>query len=161
MPRLPAFDDFPYVGQEEDSRRCVPACVEMVCAFLGVDKDSAEIDEEVGYSIDDGTPFESIEYLKGVLAFKVSSVDEAALELERGLPTIANLRITTPEVLGYAASQPYLHAVVVVDVQTDAVRFFDPDAQNQLSTSGPTECTREPFERAWRSGWVLRRLPGS
>jgi ABC-type bacteriocin/lantibiotic exporter with double-glycine peptidase domain len=158
MPQLPALDNFPYISQEEDSWGCVPACVAMVCAFLEVQKTPEEIERELDYSVDVGTPFENLALLSGVRILQVRSIEEAARELERGLPTIADLRIEDSAVLGYWGCAPSLHAVVLVGVEDDQVMFFDPLSLVQLSTCGPTLCSRASFERVWLSGWLLAPL---
>jgi hypothetical protein len=159
MPLLPGLDDFPYIAQEEDSLACVPACVEMVCLYVGIERDRDQIDGELGYTIDRGTNTDRVGFLSGMLVSHLESVDEAAIHLERGLPVIAHLQIVDPTVLGYYSSDPFLHAVTVVGVESATVVHFDPDSLTQLSTSHPRTCARGDFERAWLEGWVLEPLP--
>jgi hypothetical protein len=159
MPQLPDIDDFPFVAQEEDSLACVPACVDMVCQYLGIDKDRDEIDEELGYSVDVGTGFPRVGLLSGLLANYERSFEDAAIYVDRGLPVIAHIWIEDPSVLGYCADRPFLHAVTVVCVEAVTVGFFDPDSVTQRSTSELRSCRRDDFERAWIEGWVLEPLP--
>ena len=158
MPQLPAIDEFPYIAQDEDSLACVPVCVGMVCEVLGLPREQDELEVELGYFVDSGTPFENVGLIAGLRAWPVADVTEIAAEIERGLPIIANLRIDNDGVLGYAADGPFLHAVVVVGIDQEGVLFFDPLSQIQLSTTSPTVCERIDFERAWRGGWVLSAL---
>jgi len=155
MAQLPALDDFPYVGQEEDSLACVPACIEMICEFLGIQKERADIEDELGFSVDIGTPFGNVRLLSQVRAFSVASVKDAVNELERGLPVIAHLRIANAAVLGYSAEGAFLHAVVLVGADLNSVILFDPLSQVLLSTTSPTCCPRAVFEDAWLEGYVL------
>jgi ABC-type bacteriocin/lantibiotic exporter with double-glycine peptidase domain len=155
MPQLPALDDFPYIPQDEDSFACVPACLEMICEYLALRKGREEIEEEIGYSVDDGTPFQNVFLLSGVRTVLIPSLQEAANQIERRLPVIADLRIDDNQVLGYAGEGPFDHAVVIVGVESAEVRFFDPLSWVRIGTGGPTSCDRAAFERAWLSGWVL------
>jgi ABC-type bacteriocin/lantibiotic exporter with double-glycine peptidase domain len=158
MPQLPKLDDFPYVPQEEDSLSCVPACLEVICEYLGLEKRREEIEDELGYSVDDGTPFQNVQLLSGVHTIPIASLEEAVDQIEQGVPVIADLRIDDPAVLGYAGSGPFKHAVVIVGIEATEVLFFDP---LRLAPPGdPTAFYRAAFERAWQSGWAVTPLPG-
>jgi hypothetical protein len=161
MPQLPDLDEFPYVPQEEDSLGCVPACIEMVCEYLGLLKDREEIESEVGYSPDQGTPFDNVGLLSRVHALPIGSVDEATDKLECGLPIIANLYIADAKVLGYFGEEASLRAVVLVGIETNTVLFVDPLSLVQLGTADATRCDLTDFEYAWLGGWVLTALPSS
>lgn len=119
----------------------------------------ADIEAELDYSVDAGTPFANIENVSVVAAMRVATLEEGILELERGLPTIVDLGINDATVLGYGGNVPFLHAVVLVGVEPEAVLFFDPLSQVQLSTCEPTSCDRRAFGHLWRSGWVLSPVP--
>lgn len=104
MPSLPNPDELLYVHQEEDLPACVPACVAMVCAFLGVDLSWKTIVEQLDFDPLTGTPFSNISNLAGVRAIPVFTLEEVEAHLSEPDPTpvIANLRAYDDEVLGYA-----------------------------------------------------------
>lgn len=157
MPILPGLDAFPYVGQEEGSLACVPACVDMVCQFWDLAKSWSEIVAELDYSVDDGTPFSNVAWLSGVRVLPVVALRDIRVHLANAPPhpVIANLYIQGPEVLGYTAQVHMLHAVVVVGIEAEQVTFFDPLSLVQRSTTDPTECDLYSFEDAWLGGWVI------
>jgi len=158
VPQLPDLDDFPYVAQEEDCPDCVVACVRMVLLRLGLDRDQREIELELGYLPDLGTVFEHIAGISGVRAIRVGSVQDAEQHLEMADPVIGRLWIDDHSVLGYAAEQAFLHAVVVVGVEEQDVTFFDPHSTWQLNTVTERACDRRLFEDAWLGGFVLLPL---
>jgi hypothetical protein len=161
MPQLPDLDEFPYLAQDEDRPECVPACVAIVCEYLGLDKEWDEICEELDYHVASGTEFERIAYLSGVEHVVVRDTADIEFYLGRPplTPVIANLYVPDTAVLGYSVSADIpLHAVVVVGIDEREVRFIDPLSHVQKSTFAPQVCRRLDFNRAWMEGYVLRPL---
>ncbi len=162
MPSLPNPDEFPYEPQEEDLPACVPACVAMVCAFLGIEHSWETIIEQLEFDPHTGTPFSNISNLAGVQAIPAFTLEEVEAHLSEPDPTpvIANLHAYDDEVLGYALDGfcP-LHAVVIVAIDDFQVTFSDPLSHATLSTQAHSTCSRTVFEKAWQCGFALRPNP--
>jgi hypothetical protein len=165
MRSLPDLDDFPYVEQDEDLPLCVPACVEMVYQYLGVSYDFEELRRDLHWDAIRGTDFMSIGTLTVVDPVYVKHLEEVEVYLAGGyrapaearpVPVIANIYAPDDAVLGYLLNpESPLHAVVVLSVEPDRVKFVDPLSYVEKSTRLEQECARREFARAWMDGFAL------
>jgi len=140
-------DSPPFYKQETDYS-CVPACLRMVLASLGVFKTEQQLRE-----LCDCTVLEGASALKAVDAARASGFkrtrkrnlifDDLISELERGLFPIAYVKALLPP---HAFAQS--HALVVIAVEGDAVRALDP-AHGEIAFS------KDEFLVEWSS---TRRL---
>jgi predicted double-glycine peptidase len=142
MPESP-----PFYKQETDYS-CVPACLRIVLASLGVFKTEHELRE-----LCDCTVLEGTSALKALDAARASGLrgtrkgnltfDNLISELERGLFPIAYVETLLPP---HAFAQS--HALVVIAVEGDEVRALDP-ARGEIAFS------KDEFLVEWNS---TRRL---
>jgi len=140
-------DSPPFYKQETDYS-CVPACLRMVLASLGVFKTEHELRE-----LCDCTVLEGTSALKAVDAARESGFkgtrkrnlifDSLISELERGLFPIAYVETLLPP---HAFAQS--HALVVIAIEGDEVRALDP-ARGEIAFS------KDEFLIEWNS---TRRL---
>lgn len=120
MPESPPFH------KQETDYTCVPACLRMVLASLGIFKTEQELRE-----LCDCTSLEGTSALKAVDAARAAGfrgtrkqnliLDDLISELERGLFPIAYVETLLPP-HGFAQS----HALVVIAIEGDKVRALDP-----------------------------------
>lgn len=142
MPERPPF------YKQETEYSCVPACLRMVLASLGVIKTEQELREMC-----DCTTLEGAAALKMIDAARALgftetrkqnlSLDDLEYELERGLFPITYVGVSTS-----ASKLPEKHAVVVVAIEGDQVQTLDP-ARGEIILS------REEFFVEWNA---MRRL---
>lgn len=132
----------PPLYKQETDYSCVPACLRMVLALLGVLKKEQELRE-----LCDCTMLEGTDALKAVDAARASgfndtrkrnlSFDELKLELDRGLFPIAYVEALMPSP---AVAQS--HALVVIAIEEDEVKALDP-ARGEITLS------KEEFLGEW------------
>ena len=142
MPESP-----PFYKQETDYS-CVPACLRIVLASLGVFKTEQELRE-----LCDCTLLEGTSALKAVDAARAAgfkgtrkrnlTFDDLMSELERGLFPIAYVETLLPP---HAFAQS--HALVVIAIERDEVKALDP-ARGEIAFS------KDGFLAEWNS---TRRL---
>ena len=122
----------PYQPQEI-SAGCLPACAQMVLAYLGVKRSQAEIARLVGTHPQAGTPYSRLLRLRSaqldVAYQKASSLDDIANWLARDLPVIAFVQMRElPHWQGHWSQ----HAVVIVGLSAEHVHILDPAASAQV-----------------------------
>jgi hypothetical protein len=128
----------------------------MVLQYWGIDRDWDALARELDYSLDEGTEFDRLALLSGVVSLPVRSVEDLDAFLARAIPVIANLLVSGPGVLGYDKRVPFLHAVVVLAVDAETVAFSDPMRLVEQGTSDHRVCSKQEFVTAWRGGWAIR-----
>ena len=140
----PSQIQIPHYQQIRDGY-CLPACVQMILAALGIKRSQQDLGEVMGTDPESGTPGSR------VLLLKSSSLDVDYREAEwsflvsclaRHVPVIT---LVNTKYLSYWKKATF-HAVVIVgiDQAEEAVWIHDPDLR-----SGPTLLSRNEFEVAW------------
>lgn len=122
----------PYRRQELDAG-CLPACAQMVLAYLGVQCSQAEIARLLGTHPQAGTPYSCLVRLRSaqldVAYRKASALDDIANWLAQDLPVIAFVQMRElPHWQGHWSQ----HAVVIVGLSADHVYILAPAASAQV-----------------------------
>ena len=138
----------PPLYKQETDYSCVPACLRMVLASLGVFKTEQELRELCDCTVLEGTSaLKAVDAARGS-GFKGSRkrnliFDDLISELERGLFPIAYVATLLPP---HAFAQK--HALVVIAIEGDEVRALDP-------ARGDIAFSKDEFLAEWDS---TRRL---
>ena len=123
MPKILAVPHFP---QETDTG-CLPACAQMVLAYLGFQRSQAELARLMGTHSQTGTLYSHITRLHSnqiaVEYGKASELNDLVNWLNNDLPVIAFVQMGE---LPYARDHWTQHAVVIAGVDQDAVYVRDP-----------------------------------
>ena len=122
---------------------CLPACVQMVLAHLGIDRDQAELAQALQMIPGAGTPGNRIRLLASTsldVFYGQGELSDLAAALERGI---------APIVLVYTTELPYwtlatAHAVVLLGLDEDQAIVNDPGMAD-----APTHIPLGDFELAW------------
>ncbi len=121
---------------------CLPACVRIVLAALGVERPESHWVAALG-SYDFGTPSSRVKRLTS-LGYQVQygrfSLDELQVHLQNGLLPIVFVRA---DLLPWTTWSGF-HALVLVEIMPTDVALLDP----ALDT-GPTRLARDAFLMAW------------
>lgn len=115
----------PHFPQQADGG-CLPACVQMVLAYLGIASSQADLARQLGTRSHIGTPHSRIVQLRSArLDVTWATGGAAALRrfIERGLPVIAFVQAAE---LPHWRDHKSRHAVVVIDMDDATVSVLDP-----------------------------------
>lgn len=139
--------------RQEHSNTCVPACLRMVLEFFGTVQTEDELAKRCGTTLLGTGRVELAEAATGLgLAAQLADYlahDDVEEHLSQGRPVIAWIdpSLLYPGVFGCT------HAVVIVGLENDTVRFHDPDAGADVALAWPQ------FHAAWdrrqRKGVIL------
>ena len=132
----------PHIQQKADGF-CLPACVQMVLAFWGIQQDQDKIAGELGTIPDVGTPGSRLRRLQSSL-LKVTYGEGSLLDLQNAL-----MSGIPPVVLVYTGELSYwnkafTHAIVVTEIASGFVVVNDP-ARKEASIKTPLA----DFQLAW------------
>ncbi len=126
-----------------DDGYCLPACVQMVLAYWGIEQDQTTIAKQLQTIEKAGTP-----------ASRVNQLDSANLKVIYRSGELVDLQNALaqnipPIVLVYTGELPYwseatAHAVVLLGIEHDTVILSDP-----AKSSMPIPTLRGDFELAW------------
>lgn len=119
--------------RQETNVGCLPACVQMVLAYLGIDRAQAELAQLLGTRPHTGTPYSHIARLRSpeisVAYQTANSLDDLTGWLARKLPVIAFVQMRElPHWRGHWSQ----HAVVVSGVDEQSVYVLDPAASSEV-----------------------------
>jgi len=104
---------------------CLPACVQMVLAYWGIDRDQADLARQMGTLAQAGTPGSRVSVFASdalEVAYREGDLSDLQAALAQGIP---------PIVLVYTRELPHwtkatAHAIVVVGFDNDSVVVNDP-----------------------------------
>lgn len=115
----------PHRLQKEDGY-CLPACVEMVLAYIGIYQSQEKIGKKLGLRPRLGVPGFKIKELDSrqlITTYAEGTLSEIALSLQKQVPVIALVQAgELPHWLGVQSQ----HAVVVVGIQEQNMAILDP-----------------------------------
>ncbi len=129
--------------QQKVDEFCLPACVQMVLAFWGIQREQVEIAKELGTIPNAGTPGSRLRRLQSPLieiTYGEGTLPDLEAALTLGIPPIT---------LVYTGELPYwkiafAHAVVVTGMDSDFITVNDP-AQEESAI----QVTVADFQLAW------------
>lgn len=122
---------------------CLPACVEMVLAFWGIDRNQHELAAQLQTIADGGTPGSRVTRLASrslKVDYRSGEIGDLQSAIQRGIPPIA--LVLTGELLYWDVSTA--HAVVVIGYDEGAVWVNDPGQIDH-----PIKISKGDFQLAW------------
>lgn len=141
MPKLLNLKHFP----QEAEAGCLPACAQMVLAYLGISHSQTSLAEMLATHPQMGARFSNIVHLQSnlidVVLQEARALDDLSHWLNQDLPVIAFIERSE---LPYSADNVSQHAVVVVGLDQDNIYLLDPAAQSSVIT-----VTHGDFLLAW------------
>ena len=143
--------------QEDESGGCLPACVQMVLAHLGVFRSQTDLARLMGTQRGVGTPASNITRLaSGQLdvVYAPGSLEDVAAWLDRGVPVIAFIQAGE---LPHWRGECSHHALVIVGLEAGAVHLLDPAADAEVITVPRGDFLLAWDERAYTYAVVTRR----
>ncbi len=122
---------------------CLPACVQMVLAYWGIEQDQHALALQMGTIPDSGTPGPRVKRLASRsldVSYGEGMMDDLRSALERGIPPIA---------LVHTGELPYwdestAHALVIVGMDDASIWVNDPGQLNY-----PIKVSLGDFQLAW------------
>jgi len=119
--------------RQEAKTGCLPACVQMVLAYQGIDRSQANLAQLFGTHPQAGTPYSRIVRLRSteinVAYQKAIELGDIANWLARDLPIITFVQMRE---LPYWHGHWCQHAVVVVGLDQSTIYLLDPAADAQV-----------------------------
>lgn len=122
---------------------CLPACVEMVLAFWGIDQNQRKLAAQMQTIADGGTPVSRVNRLAShslKVDHRSGEINDLQSAIQRGIPPIA--LVLTGELPYWDVSTA--HAVVVVGYDDSAVWVNDPGQIDH-----PIRISEGDFQLAW------------
>jgi ABC-type bacteriocin/lantibiotic exporter with double-glycine peptidase domain len=104
---------------------CLPACVQMILAYQGIQRDQIDIAQQLKTNPQAGTPGPRLRLLASSdlkVTYEEGIITDLELALKRGIPPIA--LVFTGELPYWNRS--FAHAVVVLSIEDDVVLLHDP-----------------------------------
>lgn len=132
----------PYIRQLADGY-CLPACAQMVLAYLGIKRDQVQLAKQLKMIPKAGTPGFRIRLLaskKLEVIYRSGEIADLRVALNKGMPPI--IMVVTSE-LPYSELQS-AHAVVLLAIDENSVLLNDPDYEE-----APIRVSLGNFELAW------------
>lgn len=123
---------------------CLPACVQMVLAYLGISRSQESIGKALALNPPFGTRHSNIQKLassKIKVTYEAGTLEDIRGWLNQNVPVIVFVQAGD---LPHWSGHPFQHAIVVVGVGGQIVYVMDP----ALDT-GPTPVDEEAFMLAW------------
>ena len=133
----------PHKPQKGDGY-CLPACIQMVLAYLGISRSQEAIGKALGLNPPFGTRHSNIKKLASStikIIYEAGTLEDIRSWLNQGAPIIVFVQAGE---LSHWLGHYFQHAVVVVGIEGQTVYIMDP----ALST-GPTAIEQEVFILAW------------
>ena len=124
---------------------CLPACVQMVFAYLGISRTQAAIAKTLELNPPFGTRHSNITKLASArikVTYEAGDLAKLHYWLEQGVPVIVFVQAGD---LPHWAGQHFQHAVVVVGLEGQTVYLMDPALD-----SGPSAVNEAALMLAWR-----------
>ncbi len=122
---------------------CLPACVQMVLAYWGIEVDQTRLARQLGLIRGAGVPASRLHRLSSrrlAVSYQSGSLAGLSLAIHQGIPPIALVYTGELPYWHYAAA----HAVVVVGIEQGVVTLNDPGQQR-----GAIEVAAGDFLLAW------------
>lgn len=142
MPRL----DPPVHVQQERIGYCLPACGQMALAQLGIVVTQAELAQTLDTRAGVGTPFSRVkrfgQWGVDVQVTEWGTMQALVTSLVAGSAVIAAIT-TTSDLPGWAEIRTQ-HTVLIVEVSSDQVSYYDP-----ALAQGPVSVSHDEFLLAW------------
>lgn len=132
----------PYIRQLADGY-CLPACAQMVLAYLGIKRDQVQLAEQLKMIPRAGTPGFRIRLLaskKLEVIYRSGEVADLRAALNKGMPPI--IMLVTGDLPYWEISTT--HAVVLLAIDEKSVLLNDPDYEE-----APIRVSLGDFELAW------------
>lgn len=123
---------------------CLPACVQMVLAYLGISRSQDSIGKTLGLNPPFGVRHSHIKKLassKVKVTHQAGTVEDISHWLEQNVPVIVFVQAGD---LPHWSGNYFQHAVVVVGLARQTVYVMDP-----ALVDGPTPVDKEAFMLAW------------
>jgi ABC-type bacteriocin/lantibiotic exporter with double-glycine peptidase domain len=123
---------------------CLPACVQMIFAYLGMDYSQEVIGKKLGLNPPLGTSHSNIQKLTSFnvrIVYETGSLTTVRDWVNQGVPVIVFVQAGE---LPYWLGHHFQHAILVVGIDAQTVYVMDP----ALDT-GPTRTDEESFMLAW------------
>lgn len=122
---------------------CLPACVQMVLAYWGIEQDQTRLARQLGMIRGAGVPASRLRRLNSqrlAVAYQSGPLAELRTAIDQGIPPIA---------LVYTGELPYwhyatAHAVVVLGLEQGVITVHDPAVDR-----GAIEVAVGDFQLAW------------
>lgn len=125
---------------------CLPACIQMVLAYLGISRSQESISKTLGLNPPFGVRHSNIKKLassKIKVNYQAGTLKDIRDQLEQNVPVIVFVQAgDLPQWSGHS----FQHAVVVVGLEQQMVYVMDP-----ALADGPTPVDEEAFMLAWSS----------
>lgn len=118
----------PYFLQQADGY-CLPACAQMVLAYLGIARSQNELGRQLGLIKGAGVPYSNITRLASPqlnVMLATGSLDDIKTWLGQGSPVIAFVQAGE---LPLHRGKRFQHAIVLVDIKNQDVYMLDPDTK--------------------------------
>lgn len=133
----------PHKPQQGDGY-CLPACVQMVLAHLGISRTQDAIAKTLGLNPPYGTRHSNIKKLASArikVTYEAGDLADLRRWLDQRTPVIVFVQAGD---LPHWSGQHFQHAVVVVEIEAQTVYVMDPALD-----SGPTAVDEAAFMLAW------------
>ena len=133
----------PHRPQQGDGY-CLPACVQMVFAYLGISRTQDTIAKTLRLDPPFGTRHSNIKKLASAkikVTYEAGDLAVLHLWLDQGVPVIVFVQAGD---LPHWSGQNFQHAIVVVGIEEQTVYLMDPALD-----SGPTAVDEGAFMLAW------------
>jgi ABC-type bacteriocin/lantibiotic exporter with double-glycine peptidase domain len=143
--------------QEDESGGCLPACVQMVLAHLGIVRSQTDLARLLGTQRGVGTPAFNIARLASEeldVVYTSGSLEDAAAWLDSGVPVIAFVQ--AGELPDWRGERSH-HALVIVGLESGVVHLLDPETDAQVITVSTGDFLLAWDERACTYAIITRR----
>ena len=140
---MAAYLSLPHKAQKGDGY-CLPACVQMVLAYLGISRSQESIGQELGLNPPFGVRHSNINKLassKIKVTYEAGTLEDIHGWLDQNAPAI--VFVQAGELLPWLGHH-FQHAVVVVGIDGQTVYVMDPALD-----AGPTPIDEQAFMLAW------------
>ena len=156
MPKILAVPHF----RQETKTGCLPACIQMILAYLGISRSQAELARLMGTHPQAGTPYPRITRLRSdqisVDYAKARGLDELIGWLNRDQPVIAFVQMSE---LPHWRDHWSQHAIVAVGSDQEAVHVLDPAASSQVIAVPHADFVLAWEEMALAYAVIAKRAP--
>lgn len=130
--------------QQQDLGYCLPACAQMVLAYLGISRSQESLARMMGLVVPVGVPssrIKNLASLKITVTYQQGTLEDIYYWLNQGVPVIVFLLMSE---LPHWRGQELQHAVVIVGLDNQNIYLMDPALE-----TGPTPVPVGDFILAW------------
>ncbi len=131
-------------SQQKHLGYCLPACAEMVLAYLGISRSQESLAKIMKTTLNVGTPRSNIKNLASrrlTVIYNEGNLADIRAWLDQGHPVIVFVQVKE---LPIWRGQDFKHAIVVVGLDDETIYLLDPALDN-----GPTPTPIGDFQLAW------------